>query len=103
MGKMSRRRSEQTWRELVAQQVGSGLSVQAFCGREHLNVNTFYGWRSKLQARTAVSAGTASVSKAQVSEPAGGFIDLGSLQGSASRYEIRLDFGGGVVLQVVRG
>ena len=43
---MSRRRSEQTWRDLVAQQVGSGLSVQAFCGREHLDVNTFYGWRS---------------------------------------------------------
>ena len=45
MGKMSRRRSEQTWRDFVAQQVGSGLSVQAFCGREHLDVNTFYGWR----------------------------------------------------------
>ena len=49
MGKMSRRLSEQTWRDFVAQQVASGLSVQAFCGREHLNVNTFYGWRSKLR------------------------------------------------------
>ncbi len=66
MGKMSRRRSEQTWRDFVAQQVGSGLSVQAFCGREHLNVNTFYGWRSKLRASTAVSAGKVSVSKRQV-------------------------------------
>jgi hypothetical protein len=31
MGKMSRRRSEQTWRELVAQQVESEWPVQAFC------------------------------------------------------------------------
>ena len=29
---MSRRRSEQTWRELVTRQVDSGVSVQAFCG-----------------------------------------------------------------------
>ena len=103
MRKMSQRRSEQTWRELVTRQVDSGVSVQSFCQRERLNLNTFYGWRSKLRARTAVSAGKASVDKATVSEPAGGFIDLGSLEGSASRYEIRLDLGGGVVLQVVRG
>jgi transposase-like protein len=98
MRKMSRRRSEQTWRELVTRQVDSGVSVQAFCERERLNVNTFYGWRSKLGTRSALSSG-----KPKVSEPAGGFIDLGSLEGSASRYEIRLDLGGGVVLQVVRG
>ena len=87
----------------MAQQVDNGVSVQAFCQRERLNLNTFYGWRSKLHARTAVSAGKASVSKARVSEPTGGFIDLGALEGSAARYEIRLDLGGGVVLQVVRG
>ena len=103
MRKMSGRRSEEAWRELVARQVDSGVSVQAFCERERLNLNTFYGWRSKLRVRTAVNAGKASASKAKVSEPAGGFIDLGSLEGSASRYEIRLDLGGGVVLQVVRG
>ena len=103
MPKMSGRRSEKGWREVLARQARSGVSARAFCRRERLNVNTFYGWRSKLQAGTAVSAGTASVSKAQGSEAAGGFIDLGSLQGSASRYEIRLDLGGGVVLQVVRG
>ena len=36
-------------------------------------------------------------------EPTAGFIDLGALSGSASQCEIRLDLGGGVVLQVVRG
>ena len=55
MGKMRRRRSEQTWRELVAQQVDSGVSVQSFCQPERLNLNTFYGWRSKLRARIVLA------------------------------------------------
>lgn len=66
-------------------------------------MNTFYSWRSRLQTRAAVSADKAAVSKAESSTPAGGFIDLGSLEGGASRYDIRLDLDGGVVLQVVRG
>jgi hypothetical protein len=36
-------------------------------------------------------------------EPAAEFIDLGALSRNSSRCEIRLDLGGGVVLQVVRG
>jgi len=36
-------------------------------------------------------------------EPRAGFIDLGALGGNSSRCEIRVDLGGGVVLQVVRG
>ena len=103
MRKMSRRRSEQTWRELVTRQVDSGVSVQAFCARERLNVNTFYGWRSKLRASAARREDAAAMSESKTSERSGDFIDLGSLGGSSSRYEIRLDLGGGVVLQVVRG
>ena len=71
MRKMSGRRSDEAWRELVVRQVDSGMSVQAFCEDERLNLNTFYGWRSKLRVRTAVNAGKASASKAKVSEPAG--------------------------------
>lgn len=103
MRERSQRRSEQVWRELVARQASCGVSVRAFCRQERLNVNTFYGWRSKLRARTALSADTAAVSQTESSGPAGGFIDLGSLEGGASRCQIRLDLGGGVVLQVVRG
>ena len=103
MRKMSRRRSQQTWRELVTRQVDSGLSVQVFCERERLNVNTFYGWRSKLRTRMAVREDVAATSESKTSERSGDFIDLGSLGGGPSRYEIRLDLGGGVVLQVVRG
>jgi hypothetical protein len=31
------------------------------------------------------------------------FIDLGALGASRSRFEVRLEFGGGVVLSLVRG
>jgi hypothetical protein len=100
MHKIIRRRSVETWRELVARQARSGLSVLAFCRQEQLNTWTFYGWRSRLRGRTAV-AETAAVGGS--TEPAAGFIDLGALSRSSSRCEIRLDLGGGVVLQVVRG
>jgi hypothetical protein len=50
MPKMSGRRSEKVWRELLARQACSGLSAQAFCQRERLNVNTFYGWRLRTVA-----------------------------------------------------
>jgi transposase-like protein len=102
MRKMVRRRSEETWRELVVRQAGSGLSVPAFCRQERLNAHTFYGWRSKLCARTAVKA-DAGVSGSEASAPSAGFIDLGSLGSGSSRFEIRLDLGGGVVLHVARG
>ncbi len=100
MHKVIRRRSIETWRELVAGQTSSGLSVQAFCRQERLNPWTFYGWRSRLRKRTAVTEATAVGGSA---EPTAGFIDLGALSRSSSRCEIRLDLGGGVVLQVVRG
>ncbi len=102
MHKMIRRRSVETWRELVARQTGSGLSVQAFCRQERLNTWTFYGWRSRLRGRTA-RAETAAVGGSADTKPKAGFIDLGALGSSSSRCEIRLDLGGGVVLQVVRG
>lgn len=102
MHKMIRRRSVETWRELVARQVRSGLSVQAFCRQERLNTWTFYGWRSRLRGRTA-AAETAAVGGSREPETTAGFIELGALGSSSSRCEIRLDLGGGVVLQVVRG
>lgn len=103
MSKVIQRRGEASCRELVARQVDSGLSVQEFCRREGFNVGTFYGWRSRLRARPTQAA--ESSTKSVVPEaPAKGFIDLGALNGAgASRCEIRLDLGAGVVLQVVRG
>ena len=102
MHKMIRRRSVENWRELLARQVRSGRSVQAFCRQERLNTWTFCGWRSRLRGRTA-TAEAAAVGESTELEPAAGFIELGALGSSSSRCEIRLGLGGGVVLQVVHG
>jgi putative transposase len=101
MRKVMQVRGAGGWRELVARQASSGLSVPAFCRREGLNAWTFYGWRSRLRARVADRK--PSGSRAAVEESRAGFIDLGALGGASSRCEIRLDLGGGLVLQVVRG
>jgi len=39
---------EAFWREKIAEQAGSGLSVSAYCRREGLSANSFYGWRRAL-------------------------------------------------------
>lgn len=101
MRNVMRRGGVESWRELVGRQAESGLSVQAFCRREGLNAWTFYGWRSRLGAGAAAEGPPASGSRG--GEPTAGFIDLGALPSGASRCEIRLDLGGGVVLHVMRG
>jgi transposase-like protein len=100
MRKIIQRRSEQTWRELVARQVQSGLSVQVFCQREGINACSLYGWRSRLRARGASQE--PAESQPARAEPTAEFIDLGALGPSRSRCEVRLDLGGGVMLHLVR-
>jgi putative transposase len=101
MRNVMRRGDVQTWGELVTRQAESGLSVQAFCRREGLNAWTFYGWRSRLRARATAEEPPANGSTGVV--PTRGFIDLGALPSGATRCEIRLELGGGVVLHLVRG
>ena len=45
---------EQYWREQLAGQPGSGLSVRAYCRRHRLRESAFYFWRKEL-ARRGVS------------------------------------------------
>jgi hypothetical protein len=42
---------EARWRELVRRQPGSGLSVRAFCSREHVTESAFYAWRREIGVR----------------------------------------------------
>ena len=97
------RRSESAWREIVARQAGSGLSVQAFCEREGIKSASLYGWRSRLRDDVQYRSLPRRASKPQPSEkPVGEFIDLGALGSGSSRFEVRLDLGGGVLLHLVR-
>lgn len=101
MRKIIQRRSEQVWGELVARQISSGLSVQAFCQREGINAWSLYGWRSRLRGKSGATVPV--VSPSAGAQRGAEFIDLGALGARGSRCEIRLDLGGGVVLQLVRG
>jgi putative transposase len=94
------RRSESAWRELVDRQEQSGLTAAQFCEREGIKSASLYGWRSRLRAGPK---DTAAPMKAKHREaPSSGFIDLGALGSSRSRFEIRLELGHGVLLQLVR-
>lgn len=98
------RRSADAWREIVTRQEQSGLSVHAFCAQEDVEPASLYAWRSRI-GRGVESAGTAVPVSRKVPRRKieGEFIDLGSLDSKRSRFEVRLDLGGGVLLQLVRG
>ena len=99
------RRSEGAWREIVERQSQSGLSVKAFCERESIKAASFYGWRSRLhgEVRDKGASTRAPRRAARLEKPTGEFIDLGALNANRSRFEVRLDLGGGVLLHLVRG
>jgi putative transposase len=100
----AQRRSESAWREIVARQTQSGLTVQSFCEREGINVASLYGWRSRLREDTSNAGVSGSGSRTKKDQKSRSeFIDLGALSKPAPRFEVRLDLGGGVLLQLVRG
>ncbi len=92
------KRSEGTWREIFARHVSSGLSVLEFCRAERINPGVFRRWRSMLNGSVRVEQSKART-KAKVVTP---FIDIGAVGAAASRMEVRLELGGGVVLTVAR-
>lgn len=109
-----RRRSldAHSWGELLKRFDGAGTTVSEFCAREGVCVSSFYRWRSQLGAPADRSPAVAPVRPTQAAKPMAvqpthsSFIDLGSLgaspQSSLGAVELRLDLGGGVVLQIVR-
>jgi putative transposase len=106
MEKISRqRRSESAWREIVERQGQSGLPVPEFCEREGIKAASLYRWRSRLRKGSPIPPVPLAVPKRpKPSEvPPSGFIDRGSLGTNSSRFEVRLELGGGVLLHLVRG
>jgi len=105
MEKTSTRRDASTWREIVDRQVQSGSTAAEFCEREGLSLASFYGWRSKLRQKSDAVPGSVPVTTKPMPAETnpGRFIDLGALGMSGPRSEVRLELGGGVALQLVRG
>src|ERR1700721_1640190 len=95
------RRGEAGWRRLFCRQSSSGLSVPEFCRREGINASLFRRWRSTLEGSDGDRRVTTRTER--VSEAPAPFIHLGDFRSGGPRFEVRLDFGGGVVLSIVRG
>lgn len=96
-----RRLSADAWRAVMTRFAASGMSVAAFCERESIGIASFYQWRSKLAG--VIEGGRLSQQSQEEPEKPAGFMDLGTLNASTSRLELRLDLGGGVVVHLVRG
>jgi putative transposase len=108
-GQRRRRLDTRSWREVMLRFSEAGTTVSAFCAREGLSTSSFYRWRERLDS--VGDAGGAAPrrggrSELAVQPTAAGFIDLGHLAGpnrdTGAGLELRLDLGGGVVLQIVR-
>lgn len=97
------KRSESAWREIVARQAQSGLAVREFCEREGIKSASLYGWRVRLREHTQEQGVLPNPTKTERAEKSSGeFIDLGALGSGRSRFEVRLQLGGGVLLHLVR-
>ena len=108
-GQRRRRLDTRSWREVMLGFGEAGETVSAFCAREGLSSSSFYRWRERLGS--VGDAGGAALrhggrSELAVPPRAAGFIDLGHLatppRDAGAGLELRLDLGGGVVLQIVR-
>jgi hypothetical protein len=110
--KRRRHLSVEQWRELLARFEPEIETVAEFCRREGVCTASFYGWRSRLAGQNSEASHTER--KARAARPlngrTGGFVDLGPLTPTASPalaeisagLLLRLDLGGGVVLQISR-
>jgi putative transposase len=100
--------SAQAWAEVFSRFDGSGESVTGFCKREGLHTSSFRRWQQRLagMAATPITAQACEAREATRQAPVTSFIEMGSMgaaSAAAGRLEVRLELGGGLVLQLVRG
>ncbi len=96
----------QGWREVLRRFAAAATTVDAFCAREGLSSSSFYRWRERLR-RDSTPAMAPRARANGIAVPArSGFIELGDLAHAAHRCEagvhVRLELGGGLVLQITR-
>lgn len=102
-----RRLSEAQWREVMRRFDGAFATVEDFCADEGVSAASFYRWRALLAQsspaghRPTVSA-RRDLTPVRAAVAAPGFVDLGALGEHGAVLELRLDLGGGVVLQLSR-
>lgn len=100
------------WRELLGRLEPGTETVAEFCTREGVCAASFYRWRSRLAGQTGeVSrAGRKARTETLLTGRRAGFVDLGPLTTTSTGPTanvsagllLRLELGGGVVLQISR-
>jgi putative transposase len=106
--KTRRHLSAQAWFEVFGRFDGSGESVTGFCKREGLHTSSFRRWHRRLMSTAATPIPTQARKSREATREASAtsFIEVGAMGASSEpkgRLEVRLELGGGLVLQLVRG
>ena len=101
MQTMKRRRlSADAWAAMIEKLEASGLSEEDFCQQERVSLASLRRRRTKSRCEPTKKL---SLTRAVAGVEAPPFVDLGGLPMRSGQLEVRLDFGGGVVLQLSRG
>lgn len=97
MKKQYIRRTPEQWQSILADQSNSGLSQQNYCLNKNIAFSTFHSWRKRLSGKSAEP----------VSIP--DFVELPSVADSQSLasalddgLQVRVELGGGIVLELFR-
>ena len=94
-----RRLSADAWAAMLKKFEASGQSEEVFCQQERVSLASLQRWRS--MPRPASSKKPQPIRRVASTEAAP-FVDLGGLAMRGGHLEVRLDFGGGVILQLSR-
>lgn len=100
-----RRLGERGWSEMLQRFDGAGVTVDEFCRREGVSKSSFARWRSMLAKAPSKPAGQPR-GQPHATAMASRFVDLGALPGAvdeSGRLQLKIDLGGGLVLQLTRG
>ncbi len=93
---MTKEEREVYWRELLAKQAASGLSVRAWCERESVSYTTFAYWRRRLGQPLAIALLTLIQVNGGEENARGLWVSVGGVQ-----IEVRPGFDAGLLKQVV--
>lgn len=94
-----RRLSADAWPAMIEKFEASELSEEAFCQQERVSLASLHRWRTKSRSEPGRKR---PATRAEAGAEAASFVDLGGLPMRSGPLEVRLDFGGGVVLQLSR-
>ena len=101
-------RSAEQWRDLVWQQRRSGLGLKAFCRQVSASTTAFARWRKHFReapepAQTRTRAVSLKRDAVSAGEPPPAFVEIAApMRALDQGVKVRLELGGGIVLERVR-